>query len=75
MSRVQTEIMNIFEGSNRGASMTGRKGTAWGALSAATDYLTHTKGRSTEARTEAALFTQRDFVAVQEAAESVFLDA
>lgn len=48
--RVLERITDLFEGEGAGATLQGVRGTWWGLYNAATQYMTHERGRSEESR-------------------------
>lgn len=52
-SRIVGNVVPLFEG-GRGAELS--RGTLWGAYNAVTEYITHERGRSDDARVESAWF-------------------
>jgi phage/plasmid-like protein (TIGR03299 family) len=53
--RTIAQVLPLFE-SGRGASLPGVRGTLWGAYNAITEFTTHVRGRSADARVESAWF-------------------
>lgn len=58
VSKVEEDVTRLFE-TGRGADLEGRKGTAWGLMSATTEYLTWEKGRNPENRFNALVFDDK----------------
>jgi phage/plasmid-like protein (TIGR03299 family) len=52
VGKVEEQVTELFEGKGRGSDLAGVKGTAWGAYNAVTEFLSHHRGRSQDARLE-----------------------
>jgi len=55
-SKAYREVLALFDGAGKGATMRGVSGTAWGLLNAVTEYVDHHAGRATDSRLESAWF-------------------
>lgn len=53
--RTVNNVLPLFE-TGRGADIAGVRGTLWGAYNAVTEYLTHHRGRSADARVDSSWF-------------------
>ena len=67
-------VMNLFNGEGMGATMDGRKGTAWGLLNAFTEYADHhARATSPDNRKESAWFGAGDALKTKAGAEILAL--
>lgn len=75
--RIVASVLRLFE-SGRGTDIAGVRGTLWGAYNAVTEYLTHERGKTADARVESAWFgdaaklTERALMLAIEAAAGRF---
>lgn len=56
--RAVNKVINLFDGAGMGSDLSSAKGTAWGLLNAATEYVDHHKGRTPDTRMNSAWFGQ-----------------
>lgn len=55
-SRTYQRLLSLFDGGQIGAELASTKGTAWGLVSAVTEYVDHHAGRSDDTRMDSAWF-------------------
>ena len=55
-ARVMQSVFTLYDSAGRGSDLKSAKGTAWGLLNAATEFVDHHKGRSQNTRLDSAWF-------------------